>query len=140
MHALSPWARRAVAWGAIGLGLATGAWAQGQWWAPLEAKALANAVSGVGNARNLVDANCMPCHGDSGRGDGPAALALPPPKPADWTSDRVQQQTDGEIFWKITHGRGVMPAWKHLSERERWELVNYIRSLNPRGASLPQPR
>src|SRR3990172_2845011 len=59
----------------------------------------------------------------------PAAAALPPPKPADWTSDGIQKQTDGEIFWKISNGRGSMPPWKHLPEKERWEIVNFIRSL-----------
>jgi mono/diheme cytochrome c family protein len=140
MHTDFTWARRAVVWSAVSLELATGVWAQGEWKAPSEAKALSNPVREPGNARNLVEANCLPCHGEHGRGDGPAAVALPPPKPADWTSERVQQQTDGELFWKITNGRGVMPAWKHLPERERWELINYIRSLNPRGAALPQPR
>ena len=71
----------------------------------------------------------MTCHGASGKGDGAAAAALPPPKPADWTSAKVQAETDGELFWKITNGRGAMPPWKHLPEKDRWELVNYIRTL-----------
>ena len=64
-----------------------------------------------------------------GKGDGPAAAALPPPKPANWTSAAVQKETDGEIFWKMSNGRGAMPPWKHLPEKDRWELVNYIRTL-----------
>ena len=51
------------------------------------------------------------------------------PKPADWTSKKVQDESDGEIFWKITTGRGAMPAWWHLPEGDRWALVRYIRSL-----------
>jgi len=103
--------------------------AQGPWVAPPEAKSLKNPVKGVGDAKKLVDTNCVTCHGASGHGDGPAAAALPPPKPANWTSDAVQKQSDGEIFWKITNGRGAMPPWKHLPEKERWEIVNYIRTL-----------
>ena len=61
--------------------------------------------------------------------DPPAAAALPPPKPANWTSEAVQKEADGELFWKISNGRGAMPPWKHLPEKDRWELVNYIRSL-----------
>jgi hypothetical protein len=45
------------------------------------------------------------------------------PKPADWTSKKVQDETDGEIFWKITAGRGPMPAWRHFPESDRWALV-----------------
>ena len=59
-----------------------------------------------------------------------AAAALPPPKPADWTSSKVAAETDGELFWKISNGRGAMPPWKHLPEDQRWSLVNYIRSLS----------
>jgi mono/diheme cytochrome c family protein len=39
-------------------------------------------------------------------------------------------ETDGALFWKMSEGRGVMPAWKDiLSETERWQLVNYLRKL-----------
>jgi len=106
-----------------------GVLAQGPWVAPPEEKSLKNPVKGVGDAKKLVETNCVTCHGASGHGDGPAAAALPPPKPANWTSDAVQKQSDGEIFWKITNGRGAMPPWKHLPEKERWEIVNYIRTL-----------
>jgi mono/diheme cytochrome c family protein len=103
--------------------------AQGPWVAPADAKAMKNPVKGVGNAKKTVETNCVSCHGPGGKGDGPAAAALPPPKPANWTSDVVQKQSDGEIFWKISNGRGAMPPWKHLPETERWEIVNYIRTL-----------
>ena len=103
--------------------------AQGPWVAPADAKATKNPVKGVGNAKKSVETNCVSCHGPSGKGDGPAAAALPPPKPANWTSEAVQKQTDGEIFWKISNGRGAMPPWKHLPDNQRWQLVNYIRSL-----------
>lgn len=106
-----------------------GALAQGEWQAPASAKPMKNPVKGVGNAKKNIDTNCVPCHGPQGKGDGPAAAALPPPKPADWTSKKVQSETDGELFWKISNGRGAMPPWKHLPEKDRWEIVNYIRTL-----------
>jgi len=103
--------------------------AQGPWVAPADAKATKNPVKGIGNAKKTVETNCVSCHGASGKGDGPAAAALPPPKPANWTSPAIQKETDGELFWKISNGRGAMPPWKHLPEQERWEVVNYIRTL-----------
>jgi len=103
--------------------------AQGPWVAPPEGKSLKNPVKGIGNAKKSVETNCVSCHGPGGKGDGPASAALPPPKPANWTSEAVQKQTDGEIFWKMSNGRGAMPPWKHLPENERWEIVNYIRTL-----------
>lgn len=76
----------------------------------------------------LAQVNCATCHGAKGKGDGAAAAALTP-KPADWTSKRVQDESDGELFWKISNGRGAMPPWKHLPENDRWALIRYIRSL-----------
>jgi mono/diheme cytochrome c family protein len=107
----------------------TAAWAQGEWKAPAEAKAMKNPVKGVGNAKKNIETNCVTCHGPNGKGDGPAAAALPPPKPADWTSSKLAAEGDGELFWKISNGRGAMPPWKHLPEKDRWEIVNYIRTL-----------
>jgi len=109
-----------------------GLWAQGAWVAPEAEKAKKNPVPGgakaVADGKKSAQANCVPCHGATGKGDGAAAAALNP-KPADWTSKRVQDEPDGEIFWKISNGRGAMPPWKHLPETERWSLIHYIRSL-----------
>lgn len=82
----------------------------------------------IEQGKKVAQVNCASCHGNTGKGNGPAAMALSP-KPADWTSKKVQDETDGEIFWKITTGRGAMPSWKHLPEHDRWALVQHIRSL-----------
>ena len=74
---------------------------------------------------------CLSCHGRSGKGDGPAASALPHPSP-DLTKVLIPQ-TDGEIFWKISRGGGLMPSYeKSLTKEERWELIHYLRSLKPK--------
>jgi len=114
--------------GVVALVGAAAVWAQGAWMAPADARNLKNPVNGVATAKRSIEAYCAMCHGAGGRGDGPQAASLPV-RPADWTSEAVQRQTDGELFWKISNGRGAMPPWKQLSERERWELVNYIRAL-----------
>jgi mono/diheme cytochrome c family protein len=108
-----------------------GVWAQTAWKAPEAEKARTNPLSGVKaveQGKKVAQVNCASCHGAGGKGDGAAAVALNP-KPADWTSVRVQGESDGEIFWKISTGRGAMPPWKHLPEPDRWALVSYIRSL-----------
>jgi mono/diheme cytochrome c family protein len=104
------------------------AWPQSDWQAPDDAKTVRNPVKGIGDAKNAIALNCAACHGVSGRGDGVASAALQP-KPMDWSSPAVHRDTDGELFWKITNGRGAMPAWKQLPETERWQIVNYIRTL-----------
>jgi mono/diheme cytochrome c family protein len=78
--------------------------------------------------RSVARTNCVPCHGETFKGNGPAAIALNP-KPADWTSPRVQDQGDAELFWKISAGRGAMPSWKHLPEKERWAVLRFIKTF-----------
>lgn len=110
---------------------AAGVWAQGEWKAPASEKGKKNPEKGpaaVAMGQKSAQTNCVSCHGPLGKGDGPAAAALTP-KPANWTSAKVQAETDGELFWKISNGRGPMPPWKHLPDKERWSLVAFIRSL-----------
>jgi mono/diheme cytochrome c family protein len=114
------------------LAVAGVAWAQAPWVAPEAEKAKKNPLPNdkkvIEQGQNVAKTNCVTCHGPKGKGDGPAAVALNP-KPADWTSKRVQDETDGELFWKISNGRGAMPPWKHLPENDRWAVVRFIRSL-----------
>ncbi len=118
---------------AAGLGLALGstAWAQPPWTAPESEKGKKSPVTGpkaVEQGQKVAGVNCVSCHGKGGKGDGAAAVALNP-KPADWTSKKIQDESDGELFWKISNGRGAMPAWRHLPENDRWALVQFIRTL-----------
>ncbi len=103
------------------------------WKAPPEAKELKNPKPGdkksIKAGAKVYKQFCVACHGSSGKGDGPGSKALNP-KPADHTSERVQAQTDGELFWKITNGKGMMTAWgPMIKEDQRWDLVNYVRTL-----------
>jgi mono/diheme cytochrome c family protein len=43
----------------------------------------------------------------------------------------MDSMKDGEIYWVATNGIGkTMPAAKDkLSDTERWQVVNYVRSL-----------
>ena len=117
---------------AVALGGAAPAQAQAPWEAPAAEKAKKNPspsdAKTVEQGKKVAQINCASCHGAMGKGDGVASAGLSP-KPADWTSKTVQAESDGEIFWKISTGRGAMPSWKHLPEAERWALVRYIRSL-----------
>jgi len=92
---------------------------------------LAKIVSASEKGEALFKTNCVMCHGEKGKGDGVAAVALSP-KPADLSSKRLIKESDGEIFWKIGNGKGSMPPWKSaLSKKQRWQLVNFIRTLQP---------
>jgi mono/diheme cytochrome c family protein len=117
---------------AAGLALASLAWAQTPWTAPDSEKSKKSPIPAsdkvVEQGKKVARVNCVSCHGAGGKGDGAAAVALKP-KPADWTAKKIQDEPDGELFWKITTGRGAMPAWRHLPESDRWALVQYIRTL-----------
>ena len=103
------------------------------WVSPKTAQELKNPLVGdkaaLAEAKKLYTTNCAPCHGDKGKGDGPAAQALNP-KPADHSSAVIQAESDGSLFWKLSEGRNPMPAYKNVfNEQQRWALVNYIRTL-----------
>ena len=86
----------------------------------------------IAAGKKLYGTYCAVCHGNKGKGDGIAAAGLNP-KPADHTSAKVQNQTDGAIFWKITNGRAPIASMasyeKTLTETQRWQLVDFIRTL-----------
>jgi mono/diheme cytochrome c family protein len=104
------------------------------WVAPDDAKKVKNPVpstpESLAAAQDLFTDNCVLCHGEKGMGDGPGAKAIKV-KPANFTDAKMMAaETDGSLFWKMTNGRGPMPSWKDtLSDKERWELVDYIRKL-----------
>ena len=103
------------------------------WIAPEYASKIKNPINGIIEAtkkgQKLFSQNCFECHGDNGKGDGPSAYMFDP-KPANLTSVKVQGQSDGALFWKISEGNGAMVSYKEtFTEKERWQLVIYIRHL-----------
>jgi copper transport protein len=82
----------------------------------------------------LFATDCVPCHGASGKGDGPVGLTLNP-RPADLTLHAIPGvHTDAQLFEWISDGfpGSRMPAFRSvLSDTDRWNLVNFIRTLAP---------
>lgn len=103
------------------------------WVAPSWADTIKNPMKGKPDAvvagKKIYSTYCVVCHGDKGRGDGIAAAGLNP-KPADHSSAKVQSQSDGVIFWKLTTGRAPMASYdKTLTVTQRWQVIDYIRTL-----------
>jgi len=70
---------------------------------------------------------CSSCHGAAGRGDGPAAAALPVP-PADLVA-HFPHHREGDMFWWIAHGLPgtPMPAFSPpFSDTQVWEVVQFL--------------
>lgn len=84
----------------------------------------------VAAGKQVFGDHCISCHGVKGDGHGERAEKLSV-APADLTNAMtVGHETDGMLFWKISEGHRPMPAYKNrLTQKERWELVNYIRSF-----------
>jgi mono/diheme cytochrome c family protein len=106
------------------------------WSAPARAARKENPTPADDNSRargkELFTVGCLPCHGPSGRGDGPAAASLER-KPGNLSDPKMWEQTDGAIFWKISEGNAPMPAFQEaFSEAQRWDIVNYVRTLAPK--------
>lgn len=85
---------------------------------------LATKPEAAAGGEKLFKRNCVECHGEDGAG-------LVKKRAADLQLAKVQEQSDGALFWKITNGnpdRG-MPPFSRLPELQRWQLVLYLRKL-----------
>jgi cytochrome c oxidase cbb3-type subunit III len=79
---------------------------------------------------------CSSCHGDKGKGDGPAAQSLPI-KPANHTDGAVMNQLNDKFLLEIISKGGsavgkspMMPAWGgQFKENQLRDLVAYVRSM-----------
>ncbi|MBI1746301.1 MAG: c-type cytochrome [Acidobacteria bacterium] len=99
--------------------------------------------------KKVYEMKCATCHGGDGKGDGEAAFVLYP-KPRDFTlgvfkirsTESGSPPTDDDLFRTITQGMAgtSMPAWRSLSENERWALVHYVKTFSPRFKSSPSPQ
>ncbi len=103
------------------------------WKAPPEADQLKDPMASdpkaAAKGEKVFRSLCWSCHGVPGRGDGPNAEALHV-RPADLGSALVQEQSNGAIYWKVTHGRGEMASYAEVLGREdRWAVVHHIRTL-----------
>jgi len=109
--------------------------AQKNWAVPEYTKGLKNPFAGntaaTAEGKVIYGQMCVLCHGITGNGNGEAGLSLEK-KPANFLAlKNMSDETDGEIFWKITVGKPPMSSYDELlTEDQRWQLVNYIRQLN----------
>jgi mono/diheme cytochrome c family protein len=78
---------------------------------------------------DLFAANCSPCHGKLGRGDG-TVVHLLAHKPADLLTGVSKNLPEGYIYGYIRNGGIWMPAYGDaMSSNERWQVVMYLRLL-----------
>ena len=99
------------------------------------AKAAAPSPAALEHGKGLYKANCVACHGDKGKGDGPAAGALKP-APRDHTDRTYMSTLTNEEIAKIIQmggaikGKPLMPSNPQLKGADLDALVAYVRSLS----------
>jgi mono/diheme cytochrome c family protein len=104
---------------------------------PADARSLKNPfvpdTASLERGRAVYEQNCVSCHGEAGRGDGPLAASLRP-RPADFRVHMAAGHTDGELFTWLSKGvpGTAMPAFQdQIPENDRWHVINYIRGFAP---------
>jgi mono/diheme cytochrome c family protein len=86
--------------------------------------------------KKLYGTYCSGCHGETGKGDGPAAVSLPV-KPANHTDGTAMNQIPDKILSEIISKGGqavgkspFMPGWgSQLNEKQIRDILAYVRSL-----------
>ena len=79
---------------------------------------------------------CSGCHGENGKGDGPASVSLPV-KPADHTDGKIMNQIPDKTLFEIISKGGqaagksaFMPGWgSQLREKQIRDVIAYLRSI-----------
>jgi len=101
------------------------------------ATASANTVTPamIERGRGIYKVNCVACHGDTGKGDGPAAAALKPPPRNHTDNAYMSTLTDKQIADVIKMGgviknRPLMPSHPQIVGADMDALVAYIRTLS----------
>ncbi len=86
----------------------------------------------VSGGRALWAENCQPCHGPTGKGDGPASQNIPDPLPDFSNPTTAWQSVPSANFEVIKNGRveKLMPPWgNRLNDAQIWDLTAYVWSL-----------
>ena len=88
----------------------------------------------IAAGQKLFTTHCATCHGPKGAGDGVQASKFTPPPSSLSDAQWKHGPTDGEIFTVIRNGvpkTSMSSFGKKITERQTWDVVNFVRSLGP---------
>jgi glucose/arabinose dehydrogenase/mono/diheme cytochrome c family protein len=93
--------------------------------APASVKTAKNPYDGAESrqaGKVLYARNCLSCHGKQGKGTGNVPSLV---------NGNLDSVSPGEVFWFITKGSkdNGMPSWSFLQVKQRWQIVNYVKSM-----------
>ncbi len=87
----------------------------------------------LAEAGRLFNINCAICHGATGAANGPLSSKIG--GIANLTAETYVAMTDGTMFHSVTYGKNLMGSYaSQLDRRQRWMIIKYIRSLQPKAA------
>lgn len=103
-----------------------------EWIVPKDISELSNPsdynLKNVKQGKVLYNQHCKSCHGDPGKHNSLPLIPVPP----DMASEKMQLNSEGDLFYKISNGKGSMPQFEaSISESDRWKLVNFIMNFSP---------
>jgi mono/diheme cytochrome c family protein len=80
----------------------------------------------------IYSEKCLPCHGETGMGDGPMAGNLSNPPSPLGNAELARQARPADWYIIVTEGNleKFMPGFASLSDRERWDVVAYAQTLS----------
>ena len=102
--------------------------------APTEPNPVALSDEHLSEGVQLYGQHCAICHGTA-VGDGsasPVARGMYP-RPPQLASDGVEDDPEGETYWKIKHGIRLtgMPSWAgSLSDQDIWTLALFLKHMD----------
>lgn len=90
----------------------------------------------MAEAGRLFNINCAICHGAEGKANGPLATSGKIGGVANLTSEAYIKMADGTMYHTLNYGKNNMGSYaSQLSRKQRWMIVQYIRTLQPKPAS-----
>ena len=100
---------------------------------------LPSAPLDTARGHTLYAVTCASCHGERGRGDGPAAKSLHVPVPVIGDPHKTPTLTPTLAYSVVSVGirETPMASFATLPPQDRWNIVNYVYTLRGQKMALP---
>ena len=83
----------------------------------------------IERGRQRYSISCAPCHGATGSGNGIVTEYALRGIVANYHTDRLRKMSDGQIFFTIGNGKGLMLGYPQIAVEDRWAIVAWVRTL-----------